>query len=340
MNIQTAIQNSINGDNLTRGDSYQVAIEIMCGKTTDAQIAALLIALRMKGETIDEITGFVEAMREKAMKIPIEIKSIVDTCGTGGDGRGTFNVSTLSSFVAAGAGVMIAKHGNRSVSSQCGSADLMSALGINIEIRPDHIQRCVQESGIGFLYAPLHHKAMRYAIGPRREIGVRTLFNIIGPLTNPAGAKRQLLGVFSEKLLEPMTRVLQTLGSKHVMVVHGEDGLDEITLTGTTKICELKEGKIRRLTVTPEEFGLKRVALKEIQGGNASMNADITIKVLKGKKGPSRDVVLMNAGAAIYIGSKSESMGDGIRLARESIDSGEALNRLELLRQLTNEKIS
>lgn len=336
MNIRNAIQNSMNQKDLSRNDAYQVAMEIMNGKTTNAQIAALIIALRMKGETIEEITGFVEAMREKATKIFIDAESIVDTCGTGGDSSGTFNVSTLSSFVAAGAGTIIAKHGNRSVSSQCGSADLMLALGINIEIKPELVRRCIEENGIGFLYAPMLHKSMQYAIGPRREIGVRTIFNILGPLTNPAGAKRQLLGVFKEDLLEPVSRVLHTLGSEHVLVVHGEDSLDEITLTGKTKICELKKGKIRQFTIAPEDFGLKRVLLKDIKGGDASYNAEIAIRVLQGELGPFRDMVLMNAGAAIYIGGKGNSMVEGIQMAKDSIDSGNAFSRLQKLKKWTN----
>jgi anthranilate phosphoribosyltransferase len=337
MDIRTAIQYSTNGEDLTRSDAYGVAIEIMSGLATEAQIAALLIALRMKGETIEEIVGFVQAMREKALKIPLQSDSLVDTCGTGGDESGTFNVSTLSGLVAAGAGCQIAKHGNRSVSSECGSADLISALGVNIEIEPPHVIRCLEESGIGFLYAPRHHKAMRYAVGPRREIGVRTLFNILGPLTNPAGAKRQLLGVFHDRLLNPVAHVLRKLGSEHVLVVHGEDGLDEITLTGRTSVCELKKGEIKQYILEPEDFGLQRVALIEIQGGSADVNAGIAMKILRGEKGPSRNMVILNAGAAIYVGGLAGSIEEGIRLAQESIDSGNALHRLQILKKITNE---
>jgi len=288
MNIQEAIGNLIDGKDLNQEEAYGIATEIMDGQTTDAQIAAFLISLRLKGETIDEITGFVKAMREKATPVQCTNEFLVDTCGTGGDQSGTFNISTLSGFVAAGAGCRIAKHGNRSVSSNCGSADLFIELGIKIDITPEQMARCVTENGIGFLFAPLLHKAMKYAIGPRREIGVRTIFNILGPMTNPAGAKRQLLGVFSPSLTEPIAIILKRLGSENVMVVHSEDGLDEMTITSETKICELIDGEIKNYKVKPEDFGFKRSSIQDIQGGDPARNAEIALQILGGEPGPNR----------------------------------------------------
>lgn len=337
MVIKEVIQNVMEFKDLTQEEAFDVATEIMSGKTTDAQIAAFLVSLRLKGETIDEITGFARAMREKATRIICDSECLVDTCGTGGDRSGTFNVSTLSGFVAAGAGCRIAKHGNRSVSSRCGSADLFVELGIKIDISPKIISRCIDENGIGFLFAPRLHEAMKYAINPRREIGIRTIFNILGPLTNPADAKRQLLGVFHEGFTESLANVLEKLGSEHVLVVHGEDGLDEITLTGKTKVSELFRGKISNYTLDPEEFGLRRVKPEEIKGGEPAVNAKIALDILRGRKGPPRDLVLLNAGAVIYVSGKASSIGEGIELAEESIDSGRAFGKLEVLRKMTNE---
>lgn len=337
MEIKEVIQNIMEFKDLTQEEAFDVATEIMTGKITDAQIAAFLVSLRLKGETIDEITGFARAMRAKATRIICNSECLVDTCGTGGDRSGTFNVSTLSGFVAAGAGCRIAKHGNRSVSSRCGSADLFVELGIKIDISPKVISRCIDENGIGFLFAPRLHKAMKYAINPRREIGVRTIFNILGPLTNPADAKRQLLGVFHEGFTEPLANVLAKLGSEHVLVVHGEDGLDEITLTGKTKVSELFRGKISNYTLDPDEFGLRRVKPEEIKGGGPAVNAKIALDILRGRKGPPRDLVLLNAGAVIYVSGEASSIGEGIELAEESIDSGRAVGKLEVLRKMTNE---
>lgn len=336
MNIQEAIGCLVDGKDLSQDEAYEIATEIMNGKTTDAQIGAFLISLRLKGETIDEITGFVKAMREKAIAVSCPKDFLVDTCGTGGDRSGTFNVSTLSGFVAAGAGCRIAKHGNRSVSSHCGSADLFVELGIKIDITPEQISQCITENGIGFLFAPLLHKAMKYAIGPRREIGARTIFNILGPLTNPAGAKRQLLGVYSPSLTEPLADTLKRLGSEHVMVVHGEDGLDEITITSGTQITELIDGKTKNYTIAPEDFGLKRSSIEAIQGGDPVRNAEIALRILNGESGPNRDMVLLNAGAAIYVAGKAKTIQDGIRLAAESIDSGKAMEKLNTLKKMTN----
>lgn len=335
MKIQKAIKETIEQRDLAQQDAYEVAIEIMSGDTTDAQIAALLTALRMKGETADEITGFVQAMREKVTPVRCSSESIVDTCGTGGDGTGTFNISTISAFVAAGAGCKIAKHGNRSVSSKCGSADLLKALDINIEISPEQIAKCIDQIGFGFLFAPILHKAMKHAIGPRREMGVRTIFNILGPLTNPAGAKRQLLGVFNKELITPLTKVLQNLGSEHCMIVHSEDGLDEITTTGKTFVSELCNGSIKEYVIEPNEFNIQTTKIDDIKGGSIEDNVRIAIDVLNGEKGPKRDVVILNAGAAIYVGKRAKSLADGIECAKDSIDSGKALEKLNLLQEMT-----
>lgn len=335
MKIQETIKETIEQRDLAQQDAYEVAIEIMSGDTTDAQIAALLTALRMKGETADEITGFVQAMREKVTQVRCSSESIVDTCGTGGDGTGTFNISTISAFVAAGAGCKVAKHGNRSVSSKCGSADLLKALDINIEISPEQIAKCIDQIGFGFLFAPILHKAMKHAIGPRREMGIRTIFNILGPLTNPAGAKRQLLGVFNKELITPLTKVLQNLGSEHCMIVHSEDGLDEITTTGNTFVSELRNGSIKEYVIEPNEFNIQTTKIDDIKGGSIEDNVRIAIDVLNGEKGPKRDVVILNAGAAIYVGKRAKSLADGIECAKDSIDSGKALEKLNLLQEMT-----
>jgi len=336
MELKQAIQKVIDSQNLSFMDAYTVSTHIMNGAATDAQISALLISLRLKGETIDEISGFVKAMREKATAIPCRNNTLVDTCGTGGDNKNTFNVSTLSGFVAAGAGCTIAKHGNKSVSSQCGSADLLTQLGININIDPPTMAKCIDENGFGFLYAPLLHKAMKYAIGPRKEIGVRTIFNILGPLTNPAKAERQLIGVFGQELTEVLVNVLKKLGSKHVLVVHGEDGVDEMSITGKTVVSELKDGRIENYTVTPEDFGLKRWDFADIVGGNPHINHQITRAVLEGQGGASRDMVLLNAGSVIYLSGEADSISEGIGMAADSIDSGKAWEKVEHLKEITN----
>lgn len=336
MDIKTAISKVIDGNSLKFEEMTQVATEIMEGNTTDAQISALLVALRLKGETVDEITGFVKAMRSKVTKIPCQENGLVDTCGTGGDKSGTFNVSTVSAFVAAGAGCRVAKHGNRSITSQCGSADLFKALDVNVEIPAEKMGECIDQNGIGFLFAPLLHPAMKYAIGPRREIGVRTIFNILGPLTNPAGAKRQLMGVFQKSLTESLANVLRQLDSEHVMIVHGEDGLDEITITGKTHVSESKNGEIRNYTICPEDFGLNSTTLEDIKGGKPEDNAQIAKEILSGKEGAPMDIVLLNAGAVIYVSGRASSIQDGVVQARESIRSGAAIRKLEALREMTN----
>ncbi len=337
MEIKEAIRVIIANQNLKQEEAYQIAGEIMSGNVTDAQIAALLVALRLKGETIDEITGFAEAMREKATPIRCNADCIIDTCGTGGDQSNTFNISTLSAIVASGAGCKVAKHGNRSVSSRCGSADLLIELGINIEMSPEDVSRCIDQIGIGFLFAPSLHKAMKYAIGPRREIGIRTIFNILGPLTNPAGAKRQLLGVFNGELTEPLAYVLMKLGSEHVLVVHGEDGLDEITLTDRTKVSELRDGEIKNYFLEPERFQFNRIKGDKIRGGEPAENARIALDVLHGIPGAAREMVLFNAGASVYVSGLAESIEKGIQLSKESIDSGKALAKLEALKKMTHD---
>lgn len=334
MVIKEAIQITVEGSDLTCEQAFDVCNQMMSGEATDAQIAALLIALRQKGETIDEITGFAKSMREKVTPVSCEANELVDTCGTGGDRSGTFNISTMSAFVAAGAGCKVAKHGNRSVSSQSGSADLFRELSVPIELSPEQMGQCIVQTGLGFLFAPLLHPAMKYAIGPRREMGVRTLFNILGPLTNPAGATRQVMGVFETNLIEPLTKVLKNLGSEHVMLVHG-DGLDEITVTGVTQICELKDDRIRSYSIRPEDFGFETVPLETIRGGSPTENAKIAQDILRGQKGPKRDVVLMNAGAVIYVSGKTETLEAGIGRAADAIDSGRALAVLDKLQALT-----
>lgn len=335
--IREAIAKVIEKKNLTEAEMVSTFDEIMSGGASPAQIGAFITALRMKGETIEEITGAARVMREKALHIKTKAKMIVDTCGTGGDESGTFNISTTAAFVAAGAGLTVAKHGNKSVSSKSGSADVLRSLGVNIEVEVSHVERCLDEIGIGFLFAPLLHGAMKHAIDPRREIGIRTIFNILGPLTNPAGAHSQVLGVYDAKLTEPLSRVLQNLGSTHVFVVHGADGLDEITLTGKTFISELKYGEIENYEILPEDFGLERCKKEELLGGDSETNAHITLDILKGKNGPHRDIVLLNAGAAIVAGGKAKDLREGLKAASESIDSGRAIKKLDGLRKLTNE---
>jgi len=335
MEMKEAIGKVVQSQNLSEEESFLAAQTIMRGGATDAQIAAMLVALRMKGETKEEITGFARAMRAEASPIPCKAGDLVDTCGTGGDRSGTFNVSTVSALVAAGTGCVVAKHGNRSISSQCGSADLFEQLGVNVEAPAETAGRCLDEVGLGFLFAPLLHKAMKHAIGPRKEIGVRTIFNILGPLTNPAGAKRQLLGVFDGALTETLAVVLKRLGSEHVLVVHGEDGLDEITLTGPTRVAELKDGVVDTYSIRPEDFGLRPVNPEALRGGGPETNAAIAMNILSGGKGPARDMVLLNAGAVAYVGGRASTIRDGIRLAAESIDSGRALEKLESLKKMS-----
>ena len=336
MNMQKAIAKVIDGDDLRRDEMVDVMNQIMSGEATDAQIGAFLIALRLKGESVDEIAGAAAVMREKATPIATEHDVIVDTCGTGGDHSGTFNISTTAAFVAAGAGLCVAKHGNRAATSQSGSADVLMALGVNIEASPETVSQCLDEVGIGFLFAPALHGAMKYAIGPRREIGVRTIFNALGPLTNPAGTRRQVIGVYSAALTETLAGVLATLGAERAYVVHGADGLDEMTLTGPTKVSELKDGAVSTYRVSPGEVGLGQARADALKGGDADSNAAITLSVLKGAEGPARDIVLLNAAAAIVAGGKASDLREGVQVAAEAIDSGRAMAKLEALIEASN----
>ena len=339
MTIQDAIRELVAGTSLREDEAYQVACAIITGEATDAQIGGLLVGLRMKGEVVEEILGFARAMRDHVTPVPLPPDKLVDTCGTGGDGAGTFNISTVAAFVAAGAGCRVAKHGNRKISSHCGSADVLQALGVRIDMAVEQSAECIEKIGVGFLFAPLFHKSLRHAAGPRREIGLRTILNIVGPLTNPAGARRQLIGVFDGHLTEPIARVLLQLGSSHCLVVHGDDGLDEISLTGPTRVTELRDGKMRTYTTTPEEFGFRRAVLEDLRGGDEKVNADIVLSVLRGSPGPKRDIVLLNAGAAIYVGGLCASLQEGVVLAAESIDSGKAIDKLEALRRCGEESV-
>lgn len=334
--IKDVINSLIDGKDLSEEEMIGAMRDIMEGKATDAQIASFLTALRIKGETVKEITGAARVMREKVSKINAP-EYTVDTCGTGGDMSHTFNISSTAALVVAACGLPVAKHGNRSVSSSCGSADVLEALGIKIELEPAKVEECLKTTGFGFMFAPLFHPAMKYAIGPRKELGVRTVFNILGPLTNPAGAKRQVLGVFSDKLTEPLAHVLGNLGAKHAFVVHGEDGLDEMTTTDKTRVSELKEGKVKTYSISPEEFGLKKAYKEDLVGGDAEENAKITIDILEGKKDPKRDIVLLNAAAAIIAGDKADDLKGGIKKAAEAIDSGAAREKLEEVKKTSIE---
>lgn len=336
------ISKLVEGEDLTKEEAGEAMKAVMGGDATQAQIGSFLTALRMKGETMEEIAACARVMRDFAERITPRVKgTIVDTCGTGGDKIKTFNISTIAAFIAAGAGVPIAKHGNRSVTSKAGSADLLEALGVKIDCPPKDVQRCIEKAGIGFMFAPLFHKAMKYAIGPRREIGIRTVFNILGPLTNPANAQAQLLGVFDASLTSRLAGALKNLGVEKALVVHGLDGLDEISTFGSTQISELTRGEVRTYKVKPEEFGLRRASIDDLAGGDAKYNARITIDLLKnGVKGPKRDVVALNAAAAIYVGGKADSIRNGISLAEESIDSGKAYLKLAMLVRETGGDLS
>jgi anthranilate phosphoribosyltransferase len=328
--IKEAIKTLVSGKSLTMDEAASVMEEIMRGEATPAQFGAFVTALRLKGETVDEIVGLVRTMRAKATPV-ITSEPVVDTCGTGGDGLGTFNISTAAAFVAAGAGLKVAKHGNRAMSSHCGSADVLEALGVKIDLNAEQVKRCLSEVGMGFMFAPVFHPAMKYAAAPRREIGIRTVFNIIGPLTNPAGARAQVLGVADELLVEKLALVLKGLGCHHALIVHGEDGLDEITITAKTQVSELKSGSITSYSISPEDFGLSRASLESLRGGTASENAALLRRILAGAPGPQRDVVIMNAGAVLLAGDRVKTLGEGVALAREVIDSGKALEKLEQL---------
>jgi len=328
--IKEAIQTLIAGRSLSMDEAASVMEEIMNGEATPAQFGSFVTALRLKGETVDEIIGLAKTMRVKAVPVIIN-EPVVDTCGTGGDGLSTFNISTAAAFVAAGAGLKVAKHGNRAMSSQCGSADILEALGVRIDLNAQQVKRCLDEVGMGFMFAPVFHPAMKYAAAPRREIGIRTVFNILGPLTNPAGAKAQVIGVADSSLVKKLALALQGLGCHHALVVHGEDGLDEITITNKTQVCELKDGHLESYTISPEDLGLSRAELNDLKGGTVSENATLLCSILAGTPGPQRDVVLMNAAAVLLAGDRVATLQQGLALAKEVIDSGHARSKLEQL---------
>jgi anthranilate phosphoribosyltransferase len=349
--IKKAIAKAVERQDLTEAEMIEVMDQIMSGEATPAQIGAFITALRMKGETVEEITGAARVMRDKVTPIRvgrnvldmdrddinIDQESILDTCGTGGSGTNTFNISTTVAFVVSALGVKVAKHGNRSVSSCCGSADVLEALGVNLNVTPETVERCINEIGIGFLFAPALHGAMKHAIGPRREIGIRTIFNILGPLTNPAGAGCQVLGVYRGELVEKLAHVLKNLGCRHGFVVHGMDGMDEITLTAETRLAEVTPEKVVVKTLRPEDLGLTRCRMADLRGGDASENAAIVRAVLAGEKGPKRDIVLVNAAFGLIAAGKAATSEEGLKLAAAAIDSGKAGEQLEKLVRLTNE---
>ena len=309
---------------------------IMTGEATPAQVGGFLIGLRMKGETIDEITAAASVMRELASKVDVDKTHLVDTCGTGGDASGSFNISTASAIVVAAAGGRVAKHGNRSISSKSGSADVLETAGVNLELTPEQVAACVNEIGVGFMFAPLHHSAMKHAIGPRREMAVRTIFNVLGPLTNPAGAPNQVLGVFSKELVEPLARVLQRLGSEHVLVVHADDGMDEISIASSTTVAELKDGEVSVFTIEPEDFDMQRADLETIRAADSTDSLNIIKAVFDNQDGPAKDIVCLNAGAAIYAAGLVSTLSEGVKKAQDVIARGLASEKLEQLISRTN----
>ncbi len=337
MDMPAAIRAVTERRDLTQEEMQSVMNTIMTGEATPAQIGGFLVGLRMKGETINEITAAAQVMRELATKVNISGEHIVDIVGTGGDGSGTFNISTASCFVVAAAGGTVAKHGNRSISSKSGSADLLEAAGVNLDLGPEQVAKCVNEVGVGFMFAPKHHGAMKHAIGPRKEMGVRTVFNVLGPLTNPAGAPNQLLGVFSKELVEPLAHVLANLGSHHVLVVHSEDGMDEISIAAPTFVAELKNGEVTTYTIQPEDFLLVRADLASLKVEDAAQSLAVVKSVLENQPGPARDIVQLNAGAALYVAGLAESLAVGIAKAGEVLASGKALAKLEALVNVSNE---
>lgn len=333
--IKEAINILVSGISLSEAEMAECMTEIMEGRSTDAQIGAFLTALRIKGETVEEITGAARIMREKAARINAP-EGVLDTCGTGGDMSHTFNISTTVAIVVAAAGVPVAKHGNRSVSSKSGSADVLEALGVKIDLHPEKVERCLFETGFGFLFAPLFHPAMKFAIGPRREMGIRTIFNILGPITNPAGAKRQILGVFASSLTETLAQVLGNLGAEDAMVVHGEDGLDEITITNGTKASRFSNGTVENIYLAPEDFGLSRAKRDDLLGGDKDENAKISLDILRGEQGPKCDIVLINSAAAIMVAGNADDPRTALEMAKYAIDSGSALVKLEAIKKVSN----
>ena len=336
MNMQSAIKAVTEYKNLSSDEMASVMHLIMTGEATAAQVGGFLIGLRMKGETVEEVAAAAGVMRELSTRVEVNTDKLVDTCGTGGDASGSFNISTASALVVAAAGGRVAKHGNRSVSSKSGSADVLEAAGVKLELAPEQVAACVNDIGVGFMFAPMHHSAMKHAIGPRREMAVRTIFNVLGPLTNPAGAPNQVLGVFSKDWVEPLAQVLKQLGSKHVLVVHAEDGLDEISIGSATNVAELKNGEVRTYTVQPEDFGMQRAELATIRADDAGDSLRIIKSVLADDAGPAKDIVCLNAGAAIYAAGLSDSLADGVTRAQQVIASGEAAAKLDQLVAATN----
>lgn len=332
--IQAAMQKLLSGENLARAEVAQVMNQIADGHATPAQVGAFLSALRMKGETVEEIAGAAEVMRARVDPIRVEHSVFIDTCGTGGDGQNTFNISTTAAFVVAGAGVVVAKHGNRSVSSRCGSADVLAALGVNIDADKPRVEACIAEVGIGFCFAPKHHPAFRAVAAIRKELGVRTVFNLLGPLANPAGARHQVMGVYEKKWVPVLGRVLQAVGAEHALVVHG-DGMDEISVTGATVACEVTPAMVRDFELTPESIGLSRWTLADLAGGDAEVNARITRDVLSGKRGGARDAVLANAAAGLMVAGKVADLKDGVVRAARIIDEGHAMAKLEALAKVS-----
>jgi anthranilate phosphoribosyltransferase len=336
MDIQQAINTVIEGNHLDTEQMTTVMRTVMSGEATPAQVAGFLVALRMKGEVVEELTAAALVMRELSAKVNVPTDNLVDTCGTGGDSKGTFNVSTAVAFVAAAEGVRVAKHGNRSVSSKSGSADLLETAGVNLQLSPDQVAECIKETGIGFLFAPAHHSAMKHAIGPRKELGVRTMFNLLGPLTNPANAPHQVLGVFSEQWVEPLANVLKSLGSKHVLVVHADDGLDEISIAGHTQVAELKNGVVSRYSISPQQFGIKEGSLLDIVAKDSSDSLHIINEVFDNKSGAALDIVKLNAGAALYASDKTATLEEGVSAAANVLASGNAKKKFQQYIEFTN----
>jgi anthranilate phosphoribosyltransferase len=335
--IDSAIKKLVERQHLSRQEMAAVFGEMMDGKTSDVHKSAFLVALRMKGETPEEIAGAVTALRERVIPLQVDVERVIDTCGTGGDARGTFNISTVAAIVAAAAGARVAKHGNRAVSSSCGSADLLSALGARIDLDAEKASRVLREVGIAFLFAPKHHPAMAAVAGVRRELGVRTIFNLIGPLANPAFARRQVMGVYSPSLIDTVGEVLRSLGTEHALVLHSRDGMDEISISASTDVCEVRDGALRRFELTPQEIGVGSGRLEEILGGDSATNKRIALQVLDGNPGAPREVVIANAGAAIYVSGLAPSIRRGADMAREAIDSGGARRTLDRLVRATNQ---
>jgi len=336
MHITHAIKSIIEGKNLTEQESYDAIDQVMSGKATDAQIAGLLVALRVKGETVEEITGGARALAEKANRIHPKVPFCVDPVGTGGDGTNTFNISSTAAIVAAAAGACVAKHGNRSVSSRSGSADFYESIGINIALSPAAVERCIEEIGFGFMFAPTFHPAMRFAGPVRRQLAVRNIFNILGPLSNPASANAQVLGVYDQAIMPFIAKTLQNIGEKHSMVVHGSDGSDEITNTGITYVIEVFPDHMDEYTLSPEQFGLPVYTLEDLQGGTPEENVEIALDIFKGQKGAHRDIVVLNAAATLYVGRQAKSIAEAVTLAQDALDSGKALAKLEEIRIFTN----